>query len=128
MPRSSPLNAKDDVRDATLSDWIFVKAVDDFLRHAVGEYSLSGSALMLAKGSTPPIRRRYRLLWASSGIVVPAGLNACANMLRCVTARDIGDIALNSARSTFSAHPAGVPIGFGTSVNRFARMAAPLLP
>src|ERR1700674_402802 len=47
-----PLNAKDDVRDATRSDWILVRALMISSAIPSAKYSLSGSALMFANART----------------------------------------------------------------------------
>jgi hypothetical protein len=46
------LKANEEVRDATRSDWIFVRALMISSAMPSVKYSFSGSALMFAKGST----------------------------------------------------------------------------
>ena len=125
-----PLNAKDDVREATRSDWILVSALMISSAMPSVKYSLFDSALMSANGSTAT---DFAADTVCCGIAITSDgdeSSACAKSAE-VSNRSDGSvaIALLSARSTLSGMLLFTErIGVTDSVNRFARIACAVGP
>src|SRR5665647_301954 len=108
-PMSSffPLNANDDVRDATRSDWIRDRALMISSAIPSAKYSFSGSALMFANGSTATDLAADIALFGrvpvSVGVDIVSDASACANSAEVVNRSDESvAIAFDTAHSTLA--------------------------
>src|SRR5689334_21217316 len=105
-PMSSffPLNANDEVRDATRSDWIRESALMISSAMPSAKYSFSGSALMLANGRTATDFAADIALFGSDsvsvGVDILSDMSACANIADVVKRSPVSvDIAFDTAQS-----------------------------
>ncbi len=129
-----PLNANDDVRDATRRDWIRESALMISSAMPSAKYSFSGSALMFANGRTATDFAAdtgvFGIVSVSVGVAVCPETSACANNADVENLFDVSTaIALVTAQSTL----AGTEdfrdcSGRGLSVKRFAMIDCGVLP
>src|SRR5687767_13529275 len=135
-PMSSflPLNANEDVRDATRSPCTFDSALMISSAIPSAKYSFSASALMFANGSTATDFACDTVVFGKAsvfvGVVSWPETSAWANSAEVANRPDPSvDIALVTAQSTLAGTDDRISCnGLGVSVNRFAMIDCGVFP